>query len=61
MRKLIIWYSTVWTRWRKDWPTEDICLGDTLESDVRLYVALARFDVAYHNIFRVNIEASKRL
>lgn len=25
MRKLIIWYSTVWTGWRKDWQTEDIC------------------------------------
>ena len=48
MKKLIIPYSTVWTGWRKDWQTEDICL------DVRLYVTLARFDVAYHNIFRVN-------
>lgn len=29
--------------------------GDKItESDVRLYVTLARFDVAYHNIFRVN-------
>lgn len=29
--------------------------GDKItESDVRLYVTMSRFDVAYHNIFRVN-------
>ncbi len=55
MRKLMIWYSTVSTGWRK---TADrrYLFGDKItESDVRLYVTLARFDVGFYvNIFRVN-------
>ena len=45
---------------RLDWLEERLAdrrylFGDKItESDVRLYVTLARFDVAYHNIFRVN-------
>lgn len=45
---------------RLDWLEERLTdrrylFGDKItESDVRLYVTLARFDVAYHNIFRVN-------
>lgn len=45
---------------RLDWLEEILAdrrylFGDKItESDVRLYVTLARFDVAYHNIFRVN-------
>ena len=45
---------------RLDWLEERLAdrrylFGDKItESDVRLYVTLARFDVAYYNIFRVN-------
>lgn len=45
---------------RLDWLEERLAdrrylFGDKItESDVRLYVTLTRFDVAYHNIFRVN-------
>lgn len=51
-------YHTVFNR--LDWLEERLAdrrylFGDKItESDVRLYVTLARFDVAYHNIFRVN-------
>ena len=51
-------YHTVFKR--LDWLEERLAdrrylFGDKItESDVRLYVTLARFDVAYHNIFRVN-------
>lgn len=45
---------------RLDWLEERLAdrrylFGDKItESDVRLYVTMSRFDVAYHNIFRVN-------
>ena len=51
-------YHTVFNR--LDWLEERLAdrrylFGDKItESAVRLYVTLVRFDVAYHNIFRVN-------
>ena len=48
-------YLIGWIFWKEDYLSKDIYLGTRItDSDIRLYVTLARFDIAYYMVFRTN-------